>query len=182
MARIRKRIQKRDQDKIPQVTPVVSSLESRPFDSEAEYSEGDYAPEIQAQEAGEKLGHDLADIPISARETTEEEMAVVQAKADDRDSAELIPEDEDQTPAVQAKEDSKEDSESLRAKSEEDCLLQEAQALYEQLRAGDEEAIATLSQSGLDVESLENLSSSEAIAQIQEILATDVAAETSSVN
>ena len=173
MKRIRTRIQKRDKEKIPQVTPVVTSLESRPFDSEAEYSEAEKVPEVQGKEQRENFGHNLADIPIFADETAEQETSVIQGK-EDSDSAELIPEEEEQTPQVQAKEE----NEQVGSKSEEDTedLVQRAQELYDQLLAGDEGAIAILQDSGLDWESLQKLSESEAIAQIQEKLATLVRA------
>jgi hypothetical protein len=167
MSRIRTRIQKRDRDKMPQSTPVVSSLESRPFESEAD-SEGEKVPEVQGKEQQrENIGHNLADLPILSPETAEEGTSVVQAK-EDSDSAELTQKDEEQTPQVQGKED----NELVQSKSEEDTeeLVQRAQELYEQLLAGDEKAIATVEELGLDLESLDNLSKSEAIAQIQENL------------
>lgn len=161
MRRIRTRIQKRDKEKVPEVFPevfpVVSSLESRSVDPEAEYSENSEAENVpvvqRKEEQREIFGHNLANIPISARETGSEETGseetgAVQAKEDD-DLAGLIPEEADT-----------------------EDLLPRAQELYEQLVAGDEEAIATLQEYGLDLDSLQSLSQSEAIGQIQSALKT----------
>ena len=198
MARIRKKIQKRDRELVQQV-PVASSLESRPFDLEAKSSEGEYVPEVQAKEDSiDNFGNNLGNISISTPETGEEEGSLqVQAKEDD-DLAELTPQEEEETPQVQAKEDDDlaeltpqeeeetpqvqakedEDSEQVQAKSEEETeeLKQKAQQLYEQFLEEDEAAIATLEEDGLDLEMLQSLSAEEAIAAIQEILETPVSA------
>ena len=188
MARIRKKIQKRDRELVQQV-PVASSLESRPFDLEAESSEGEYVPEVQAKEDSiDNFGNNLGNISISTPETADEVGSLqVQAKEDD-DLAELTPQEEEQTAQVQAKEEEEEtpqvqakedeDSEQVQAKSEEETeeLKQKAQQLYEQFLEEDEAAIATLEEDGLDLEMLQSLSAEDAIAAIQEILETPVSA------
>jgi hypothetical protein len=166
MKRIRTRIQKRDKEKVAQVAPVATALESRPVDLEEEFSDPDSVPGLQAkEEQGKNFGHSLGNISISAKETGEEEAEMVQAK-EEEDSAELVPEEEEATPEVQAKEE-----EDVQVQSEEeDDLMQQAQELYEQLLAGDEAAIATLQEYGLNPENLQTLAPEEAIAAIQEVL------------
>jgi hypothetical protein len=210
MKRIRTRIQKRDKEKVAQVAPVATALESRPVDLEEEFSDPDSVPALQAkEEQGKNVGHSLRNISISAKETGEEEAEMVQAK-EEEDSAELVPEEEEATPEVQAKEEedsaelvpeeeeatpevqAKEEEDSaelvpeeeeatpeVQAKEEEDVqvqseeeddLMQQAQELYEQLLAGDEAAIATLQEYGLNPENLQTLAPEEAISAIQEVL------------
>jgi hypothetical protein len=170
MKRIRTRIQKRDREKVAQVAPVATGLESRPFDLEEESSDTDNVPELQAkEELGEGLGHSLGNISISAKETAEDEAEMVQAK-DEEESADLVPQEEEATPEVQAK-----DEEDVQVQSEEeDDLMQQAQELYEKLLAGDEAAIATLQEYGLDPENVQTLAPEEAIATIQAALKTTV--------
>jgi hypothetical protein len=188
MKRIRTRIQKRDKEKVAQVAPVATALESRPVDLEEEFSDPDSLPELQAkEEQGKNVGHSLGNISISAKETGEEEAEMVQAK-EEEDSAELVPEEEEATPEVQAKEEedsaelvpeeeeatpevqAKEEEDVQVQSEEEDDLMQQAQELYEQLLAGDEAAIATLQEYGLNPENLQTLAPEEAIAAIQEVL------------
>lgn len=170
MKRIRTRIQKRDREKVAQVAPVATALESRPFDLEKESSDTDNVPELQGkEELGASLGHSLGNISISAKETAEEETGMLQAK-EEEDSAELVPEEEEATPEVEAKEE-----EDVQVQSEEeDDLMQQAQELYEKLLAGDEAAIANLQEYGLDPENVQTLAPEEAIAAIQEALKTTV--------
>ena len=188
MKRIRTRIQKRDKEKVAQVAPVATALESRPVDLEAEFSDSDSVPGLQAkEEQGKNVGHSLGNISISAKETEEEEAEMVQAK-EEEESAELVPEEEEATPEVQAKEEedsaelvpeeeeatpevqAKEEEDVQVQSEEEDDLMQQAQELYEQLLAGDEAAIATLQEYGLNPENLQTLAPEEAIAAIQEVL------------
>ena len=119
MARIRKKIQKRDRELVQQV-PVASSLESRPFDLEAESSEGEYVPEVQAKEDSiDNFGNNLGNISISTPETADEVGSLqVQAKEDD-DLAELTPQEEEQTAQVQAKEE-EEETPQVQAKEDDD--------------------------------------------------------------
>ncbi len=188
MKRIRTRIQKRDKEKVAQVAPVATALESRPVDLEAEFSDPDSVPGLQAkEEQGKNVGHSLGNISISAKETGEEDAEMVQAK-EEEDSAELVPEEEEATPEVQAKEEeesadlvpeeeeatpevlAKEEEDVQVQSEEEDDLMQQAQELYEQLLAGDEAAIATLQEYGRNPENLQTLAPEEAIAAIQEVL------------
>ncbi len=192
MKRIRTRIQKRDREKVAQVAPVATALESRPFDLEKESSDTDNVPELQGkEELGASLGHSLGNISISAKETAEEETGMLQAK-EEEDSAELVPEEEEATPEVQAKEEedsaelvpeeeeatpeveAKEEEDVQVQSEEEDDLMQQAQELYEKLLAGDEAAIANLQEYGLDPENVQTLAPEEAIATIQEALKTTV--------
>lgn len=184
MRRIRTRIQKRDREKVPEVFPVASSLESRAFDPEAESAEIEEIPEVQMkEEQQDNFGYNLANIPLSAKKTEEEETPKVQAKdeedtvqlkgEDNEDLAEFIPEEEEEAPQVQKDEESEQQAKS---DSESEELKEQAKELYEQFLAGEEAAIAMLEDSGLNLTSLETLSAEEAIGQIQAILETPVAA------
>ena len=81
MKRIRTRIQKRDKEKVAQVAPVATALESRSVDLEEEFSDPDSVPGLQAkEEQGKNVGHSLGNISISAKETGEEDAEMLQAK------------------------------------------------------------------------------------------------------
>lgn len=187
MRRIRTRIQKRDREKVPEVFPVTNSWESRSFEPEAESAETEQIPGVQTkEEQRETFGYNLANIPLSAAEKTgEEETEMVQAKEeedilqlrgeDKDDLPQLIPEEEDQAPQVQ-KDEEREQVQQAKSDSESEELRERAKDLYEQFLAGEEAAIAMLEESGVNLASLETLSPEEAIAQIQAILETPVAA------